>query len=152
MCARDRLYDDDEKNRYKSRQRRERKGKKTVQLQSLPGKNRERKEKKSEQLQSPPVRNRERNERRKKKRKKIRIRSESKSENPNFSEVFLGSWGTQIIFIGSRLNRHPFWLLSHPQVAAATPPILFYCQIQAFDLPKCIMREKQRLIDLLITN
>lgn len=94
MCARDRLYDDDEKNRYKSRQRRERKGKKTVQLQSLPGKNRERKEKKSEQLQSPPVKNRERNERRKKKRKKKSEFGRNRNQKtPIFQKFFWGVGG-----------------------------------------------------------
>ena len=96
-----------------------------------------------------------------KKRKKIRIRSESKSENSNFSEVFFGELGDSNHFYRVRPTKPtplltaftpPQVLLSHPPVAAATPPILFYCQIQAFDLPKCIMREKQRLIDLLITN
>lgn len=151
MCARDRLYDDDEKNRYKSRQRRERKGKKTVQLQSLPGKNREkRKEKWTASIPSSE----EQREKRKAK--------EKKKKNPNlvgieirklqFFRSFFGELGDSNHFYRVRLNRHPFWLLSHPPVAAATPPILFYCQIQAFDLPKYIMREKQRLIDLLITN
>lgn len=108
MCARDRLYDDDEKNRYKSRQRRERKGKKTSQLQSLPGKNRERKEKKSEQLQSPPVKNRERNERRKKKKKKNPNSVGIEIRKLQFFRSFFGELGDSNHFYRVRLNRHPF--------------------------------------------